>query len=320
MRLTALRRTVAPVAVVAAVATAVGVACRRSRPTPLDPRRDVARDPCRPSGRQARWNRHDHRRPSRFAGHRVAGRSDPSPSRRARKGADFVHAGRPPRPPTDRGGLREAVTPGRHDALPLALRRRHRHPAEHQRGRHRPRAYAAAPRQPSGSARRCRSERSGQRVVPPERRRPGDRAPARALGPAPPPHRAPGVPRGRQRRLDLRRRPSDAPPRRGHLQGGAHRRHGVPAGLPRDTDPAALAQRPRADRLPPRRVHHRRPDPHAALKCFVIACLVNLEPSVNSAIECRRPSESFATSANRVVSPNAANSDARSRSLTDPVL
>jgi hypothetical protein len=67
-------------------------------------------------------------------------------------------------------------------------------------------------------------------------------------------------------------------------------------------------------------VHRTIPAACSTLKCFVIACLVNLEPSVNSAIECRRPSESFATSVNRVVSPNAANSDARSRSLTDPVL
>ena len=55
-------------------------------------------------------------------------------------------------------------------------------------------------------------------------------------------------------------------------------------------------------------------------KCFVIACRVSFEPDVNCDIDCDRPLQSFATSCNLVLSPNAAKTGACARHTSASVL
>ena len=108
------------------------------------------------------------------------------------------------------------------------------------------------------------SIRATHHVVAPQRfgRRAGTAA--RASYPAPAPHRDPRVTHRRQRPLDVRGRPPHRPTRRDRLPGQAPGGHGVPPGLPRDAAPTARAQCGRPHRHPARPDHLRRPDPHRA--------------------------------------------------------
>ena len=260
MSLTALRRTAAPVAVLAATAAGLAVA---PSPAPTQPTKPPARPRrCRsapstpPSVRAGATPSPAHlgiAGPVIAAGRTVTLEAKPM-------GTDSLHPGRyGDRRPTAVG----CASPSRPTSPPATAGTT---PATPTPGR----ASAASP--PSASVRRSTrptridtslSIRAVHRVVKPDGSDLIRGQPAGRPRPAAAPRRDPGVAHRRQRQLDVRGRPPHPPARRRRVPGRSP---------PTNTAyrlvflgyaaPAARAQRRRPDRHPARPDHRRRPDPH----------------------------------------------------------